>query len=132
MGSGPQLYRPRSELADHIEFFGHWLHRGATYRSRALPRGAVTIVFDVGDRQQLDLYAADGATEMSVPPAFITGSQNTPYVSDIAADEPVVAISISGPGAHFRFWAYPWATWRMDPWASVRSGDGKDATCTSA
>ncbi|BCP43133.1 hypothetical protein MINTMi27_32260 [Mycobacterium intracellulare] len=65
MGSGPRLYRPRSELADHIEFFGHWLHRGATYRSRALPRGAVTIVFDVGHRQQLDLYAADGTMSLA-------------------------------------------------------------------
>lgn len=74
MGSAPQLYRPGSVLADHIEFFGHWLHRGARYRSRALPRGAVTIVFDVGHRQHLDLYAADGTTEMSVPPAFVTGS----------------------------------------------------------
>lgn len=106
MGSGPRLYRPRSELADHIEFFGHWLHRGATYRSRALPRGAVTIVFDVGHRQQLDLYAADGTTEMSVPPAFITGSQNTPYVSDIPADEPVVAIHFR-PGGAFPFLGIP-------------------------
>jgi hypothetical protein len=44
------------------------------YWSRALPRGAVTVIFDVGQRQQFDFYAADGTTKLSVPPAFITGS----------------------------------------------------------
>jgi len=99
MRSGPLLYRPRQPLADHIEFFGHWLSRGANYRSRALPRGAVTVVFDVGHRQRLDFYAADGTSKLSVPPAFVTGSQSASYVSDIAADEPVMAIHFRPGGA---------------------------------
>ncbi|OBJ16907.1 AraC family transcriptional regulator [Mycobacterium sp. 1245499.0] len=101
-GPGPRLHRPRGPLADHIEFFGHWLHRGSSYRSRALPRGAVTVVFDVGPRQRLDFYAADGTTEERVPPAFLTGPQNVSYVSDIAADEPVMAIHFR-PGGAFPF-----------------------------
>jgi AraC-like DNA-binding protein len=102
MGAGPRLHRPRGPLADHVEFFGHWLHRGGSYRSRALPRGAVTVVFDVGDRQRLDFYAADGTTELSVPPAFITGPQNVSYVSEIAPDEPVMAVHFR-PGGAFSF-----------------------------
>jgi AraC-like DNA-binding protein len=102
MRSGPRLHRPRRPLADHIEFFGHWLSRGANYRSRALPRGAVTVVFDVGHRQQLDFYAADGTSKLSVPPAFVTGSQGASYVSDIAADQPVMAIHFR-PGGAFPF-----------------------------
>lgn len=106
MASGLRLYRPRAPLADHIEFFGHWLHRGVGFRSRALPRGAVTIVFDVGARQRLDFYAADGATEIRVPPAFVTGAQNTPYVSEIASDEPVMAVHFR-PGGAFAFLGLP-------------------------
>jgi hypothetical protein len=58
--AGPRLYQPMSPLADYVEFIGHWRRRGSDYRSRALPRGAVTIIFDVGHRQRLDFYAADG------------------------------------------------------------------------
>jgi hypothetical protein len=36
------------------------------YRSRALPRGAVTVIIDVGRRQQLDFYASDGQTKLTV------------------------------------------------------------------
>ncbi len=68
--AGPRLYQPMSPLADYVEFIGHWRRRGSDYRSRALPRGAVTIIFDVGHRQRLDFYAADGKTRLSVPPAF--------------------------------------------------------------
>jgi AraC-like DNA-binding protein len=106
MRSGPLLYRPRRPLADYIEFFGHWLSRGANYRSRALPRGAVTVVFDVGHRQRLDFYAADGTSKLCVPPAFVTGSQGASYISDIAADEPVMAIHFR-PGGAFPFLGMP-------------------------
>ncbi|MGD1112354.1 MAG: AraC family transcriptional regulator, partial [Mycobacterium sp.] len=102
MRSGPTLYRPGPPLADHIEFFGHWIRRGTNYRSRALPRSAVTVVFDVGSRQRLDFYAADGESKLSVPPAFVTGPQGASYVSDIAADEPVMAIHFQ-PGGAFGF-----------------------------
>jgi len=89
-----------SPLADYVEFIGHWRRRGSDYRSRALPRGAVTIIFDVGHRQRLDFYAADGKTRLSVPPAFITGSHTVSYVSDITADEPVMAVHFRPGGAH--------------------------------
>jgi hypothetical protein len=72
-------------LADHIDLFGYWLNRGGNYRTRALPRGAVTVVFDVGHRQRLDFFAADGVTRLSVPPAFVTGSHATSCVSEIVA-----------------------------------------------
>ena len=102
----PSLFRPGPPLADYVEFFGHWRHRGPNYRSRALPRGAVTIVLDVGQRQQLDFYAADGRTRLPVPPALIIGPHSGSYVSDIAADEPVMAIHFR-PGGAFPFLGVP-------------------------
>jgi len=63
----PRVYRPASPLTDYTEIIGHW-HGRVAYRSRALPRGAVTVVIDVGRRQQLDFYGADGHTRLSVPP----------------------------------------------------------------
>ncbi|OBI90925.1 AraC family transcriptional regulator [Mycobacterium sp. 1245805.9] len=106
MSAQPTLYRPPKPLADHVEFFGHWRHSGPTYRSRALPRGAVTIVFDVGQRQQLDFYAADGRTRLTVPPALIIGPHSGSYISDIAADEPVMAIHFR-PGGAFPYLGIP-------------------------
>jgi AraC-like DNA-binding protein len=104
--AGTILHRPRGPLADHVEFFGHLLRRGTSYRSRALPRGAVTVVIDVGHRQRLDFYAADGATKLGVPPAFVTGAHGQAYVSDIPADEPVMAIHFR-PGGAFPFLGMP-------------------------
>lgn len=102
----PALYRPAPPLADYVEFFGHWRHSGPDYRSRALPRGAVTIVFDVGQRQQLDFYTADGRTRLPVPPAVVTGPHRAAYVTDIAADEPAMAIHFR-PGGAFPFLGIP-------------------------
>ena len=104
--AGPRLYQPMSPLADYVEFIGHWRRRGSDYRSRALPRGAVAIIFDVGHRQRLDFYAADGKTRLSVPPAFITGSHTVSYVSDITADEPVMAVHFR-PGGAYPFFGKP-------------------------
>jgi hypothetical protein len=98
--AGPRLYQPMSPLADYVEFIGHWRRRGSDYRSRAVPRGAVTMIFDVGHRQRLNVYAADSKTRLSVPPAFITGSHTVPYVSDITADEPVMAVHFRPGGAY--------------------------------
>ncbi|WP_254893617.1 helix-turn-helix domain-containing protein [Mycobacterium malmoense] len=103
---GPHLYRPRPPLTSYVEFFGHWRHRGANYRSRALPRGAVTIVFDVGQRQRLDFYAADGRTRLPVPPAVVAGPHSGSYITDIAADEPAMAIHFR-PGGAFPFFGIP-------------------------
>ena len=101
----PRIYRPASPLTDYTEIIGHW-HGRVAYRSRALPRGAVTVIIDVGRRQQLDFYGADGHTRLNVPPAFITGSHTASYVSDIAADEPVMAIHFR-PGGAFPFFGIP-------------------------
>ena len=103
---GPRIYRPVSALADYVEFIGDWRSREADYWSRALPRGAVTVIIDVGQRQQLDFYAADGKTRLSVPPAFITGSHTASYVSNIPADEPVMAVHFR-PGGAFPFLPIP-------------------------
>jgi hypothetical protein len=105
MQDAPRIYRPASPLTDYTEIIGHW-HGRVGYRSRALPRGAVTIIIDVGQRQQLDFYGADGRTRLSVPPAFITGSHTASYVSDIAAHEPVMAIHFR-PGGAFPFFGIP-------------------------
>lgn len=80
MLNAPRIYHPVSALADYTEIIGHW-HADVGYRSRALPRGAITLIIDVGRRQQLDFYAADGCTRLSVPPAFLTGSHTASYVS---------------------------------------------------
>jgi AraC-like DNA-binding protein len=100
------MYRPVSALAEYVEFIGDWRNSEADYWSRALPRGAVTVVFDVGQRQQLDFYAADGKTRLIVPPAFVTGSHTASYVSNIAADEPVMAVHFR-PGGAFPFLGIP-------------------------
>lgn len=102
----PYLYRPRPPLAEYVEFFGHWHKRGTTYRSRALPRGAVTVIFDVGQRQQLDMYSADGRTHLAVPPAVIAGPHSASYITDIAANEPVIAVHFR-PGGAFPFLGIP-------------------------
>lgn len=104
--SRPHMYRPGSPLADYVESIGDWRSREVDYWSRALPRGAVTVIFDVGRRQQLHFYAADGETRLSVPPAFITGSHTASYVSNIPAGEPVMAVHFR-PGGAFPFFGIP-------------------------
>jgi AraC-like DNA-binding protein len=101
----PRIHRPASPLADYTEIVGYWCGR-VGYRSRALPRGAVTVIIDVGEQQRLDFYAADGHTKLSVPSAFITGSHTASYVSDIAANEPVMAIHFR-PGGAYPFFGMP-------------------------
>lgn len=98
--TGPQLFRPRAPLADYIEGFGYWDRTaGAAHRSRALPRGAVTIVIDVGGRSQVDFYAADGYIRLPVPPAFIAGAGTTSYVTHIDAAQTVMTIHFRPAGA---------------------------------
>jgi len=104
--TGPTCVRPRSALGKYVESIGDWRSPEVDYWSRALPRGAVTVIFDVGQRQQLHFYAANGKTRLSVPPAFITGSHTASYVSNIAAGEPVMAIHFR-PGGAFPFLGIP-------------------------
>jgi AraC-like DNA-binding protein len=99
------MYRPPSALADHTEIIGHW-HAHVGYRSRAVPRGAVTLIIDVGQRQQIDFYAADGCTRLDVPPAFVTGSHTDSYVSEMPANEPAMAVHFR-PGGAFPFLGIP-------------------------
>lgn len=99
------IYQPVSPLAAYTEIIGHW-HADVKYRSRALPRGAITLIIDVGPRQQLDFYAADGRSRLSVPPAFLTGSHTASYVSEMAADEPAMAVHFR-PGGAFPFLGIP-------------------------
>jgi AraC-like DNA-binding protein len=92
-------------LADYTEIIGQW-HAPFGFRSRALPRGAVTMIIDVGQRQRVDLYAADGCTTLNVPPAFVTGSHTASYVSEMPADEPATAVHFL-PGGAFPFLGIP-------------------------
>jgi AraC-like DNA-binding protein len=103
---GPTCIRPGSPLGDCVESIGDWRSRDVDYWSRALPRGAATVIFDVGQRQQLDFYAADGTTRLGASPAFVTGTHTASYVSNIAADEPVMAIHFR-PGGAFPFFGIP-------------------------
>jgi AraC-like DNA-binding protein len=118
------MYRPVSPLADYVESIGDWRSREVDYWSRALPRGAVTVIFDVGQRQQLHFYAADGKTRLSVPPAFITGSHTASYVSNITADEPVMAIHFR-PGGALPFFGIPLGDLK-DAYVGVEQVWGRD------
>ena len=96
LGAHPHLYRPRPPLADYIDYFGYWERdAGNPHQSRALPREAATIIIDVGGRQRVDFYAADGHTRLNVPPAFIAGAGTASYVTRIEAAQTVLTI-------HFR------------------------------
>lgn len=106
MSTGPTCIRPSSPLGDYVESIGDWRSPVVDYWSRALPRGAVTVIFDVGQRQQLHFYAADGKTRLGVPSAFITGSHAASYVSNIVAGEPVMALHFR-PGGAFPFLGIP-------------------------
>jgi hypothetical protein len=90
----------------------------------------VTVIIDVGQRQRLNFYAADGHTKLSVPPAFITGSHTASYVSDIPADEPVMAVHFR-PGGAFPFFGMPLSDLEKGMWVSSRFGAATASNCTS-
>ncbi|GAS89309.1 helix-turn-helix transcriptional regulator [Mycolicibacterium brisbanense] len=99
--SGPQLFRPSPALASKVDFFGYWDRAGgSTHRSRALPRGAATVIIDLSPRQQVDFYAADGTTRLGVPPAFIAGAGSISYVTQIDTRQTVLTIHFR-PGVVF-------------------------------
>ncbi|OQZ93198.1 helix-turn-helix domain-containing protein [Mycolicibacter algericus] len=97
---GPRLFRPRQPLAESVEYFGYWDRRtGGAHQSRALPRGAATIVIDVGDRPEVDFFATDGRTRLPVPPAFLIGAGTASYVTQIDAPQTVVTVHFRAGGA---------------------------------
>jgi AraC-like DNA-binding protein len=99
-GAAPQLYRPRPSLAAYVAYFGYWQRdSGDPHQSRALPRGAATIIIDVGGRQQVDFYAADGRSRLDVPPAFIAGAGTASYVTRIDAGQAALTIHFRPAGA---------------------------------
>ncbi|MDR3662819.1 MAG: helix-turn-helix domain-containing protein [Mycobacterium sp.] len=98
-GPGPQLRRPRPPLDRHIDFFGYWAHDGGEPdHSRALPRGAATAVIDIGGRDRMDFYAADGALA-SVAPAFIAGPGTQSYLTRMDPGQAVLTIHFHPGGA---------------------------------
>lgn len=107
--TGPQVRRPRPPLNQHIDFFGYWSHDGeVSDRSRALPRGAATVVIDVGGRERVDFYSADGTTRMPAEPAFLTGPGTLSYVTRIDPGEAVLTIHFR-PGGALPFFGIPLA-----------------------
>ncbi|CAM5705346.1 helix-turn-helix domain-containing protein [Mycolicibacterium aubagnense] len=107
--TGPQLRRPRPPLNQHIDFFGYWSHGGrASDRSRALPRGAATVVIDVGGRDRVDFFSSDGASRVPVEPAFLTGPGTLSYVTRIDPGEAVLTIHFR-PGGALPFFGIPLA-----------------------
>lgn len=97
---GPVLLRPGPALAAHVQFFGYWRNtQAATHRSRALPRGAATVIIDLDARDQVDFYAADGSIRLDVGAAFIAGAGVTSYVSQIEPAQTVLTIHFLPGGA---------------------------------
>ncbi|ETB41746.1 AraC family transcriptional regulator [Mycobacterium avium 11-0986] len=95
------MYRPSPPLAEHIEYFGYWRGDEAlgVHTSRALPRGAVTAIIDVGGRTDLGFYASDARTPLTVPPAFAAGAGATAYVVRVAPAHTVMTIHFRPAGA---------------------------------
>jgi len=107
--NGPRLHRPRPPLNQHIDFFGYWAHGGATAdRSRALPRGAATVVIDVGGRDRVEFFSADGSTRLPVEPAFLAGPGTLSYVTRISPGEAALTIHFR-PGGALPFFGIPLA-----------------------
>lgn len=98
--TGPRLYRPCRALADSVDYYGYWERAtGEPHRSRALPRGAATVVIDVSGRRHVDFFAGDGHTRLAVPPAFLAGAGTASYVTGIDAQQAVLTVHFRAAGA---------------------------------
>jgi AraC-like DNA-binding protein len=98
--TGTRFYRPRHPLDGYIEYFGYWERGCATdvHISRALPRGAATVIIDFGDREEFGFFASDGH-RLSVPPAFIAGPGVVSYVTKVDPSRTVMTIHFRPAGA---------------------------------
>ena len=100
--TAPRRYRPRPPLADYVDYFGIWAPGAGTteaHASRALPRGAATVIIDTSGRADLRLYASDGRTSLPVPSAFIVGAGVTSYVTRIDPTQASVTVHFRPAGA---------------------------------
>lgn len=96
----PRCHRPGLPLGEYVDFFAYWRSvADRAYVDRALARGAVAVIIDVGARQRLDVFEADGVTPVAVPPAFVVGPHTGSYVSRIAAGSETVAVHFLPGGA---------------------------------
>jgi AraC-like DNA-binding protein len=99
--SAQRLYKPGPPLADHIAYFGYWDAEGAAglHTSRAVPRGAVTVIIDLDDRSDLGFFASDGLTPLRVSQAFAAGAGVDSYVIRIDPSHTVMTIHFRPAGA---------------------------------
>jgi AraC-like DNA-binding protein len=98
--TGPRLYPPGPALSEFVDYYGYWERAtGEPHRSRALPRGAATIVIDVSGRPRVDFFAADGHTSLDVPSAFIAGAGTASYITGIEAAQTVMTVHFKPAGA---------------------------------
>ncbi|MBB3749517.1 AraC-like DNA-binding protein [Mycolicibacterium sp. BK634] len=99
MTSSPFLHHPGPPLAQHISYIGYWQHDGGVpHRSTALPRGALTMVIELGDRDHVE-FAVVGQRPVPVPSAFITGAGTTSYVTRIDPGQTVMTVHFRPAGA---------------------------------
>ena len=98
--TGPVLVRPCPPLAKYIDYFGYWERGGSlAHRSRALPRGAATVIIDVSSLQRVDFFAADALSRLDVSPAFVAGAGTISYVTQINPAQAVMTIHFRPGGA---------------------------------
>jgi AraC-like DNA-binding protein len=103
--TGAQLYRPGRALAGHVDYFGSWEGGPAAgeHTSRALPRGAVTAVIDVGGGSDSgsfgDFCTSDGRNRLAVPPAFVVGPGVASHVIRIGPSQRSMTIHFRPAGA---------------------------------
>lgn len=94
------LFRPHAALARHVEFYGYWDGRAAgAHHSRALPRGAFTVVVDVSGHRGIELFAADAVTRVAAAPAVAIGAGTQSYVTCAPPRQTVLTVHFRPAGA---------------------------------
>jgi AraC-like DNA-binding protein len=99
------MFRLRPPLANHIEYVGYWdghCDPGSStprHVSRALPRGAATVIIGLGDTTDVGFYSSDGRTALTVPPAFIVGAGVSSHVIRMESAQTVMTVHFRPAGA---------------------------------